>query len=126
MLFIIDPDTETSSLAIPAIATDDVRRTNATITAGILEAVYGVSVATSGFFPRTNTAGKVSATPGNNTRGSILLIYAPYWGFAYKRQITFETQRDILSGSTVAVGTMRMGVVARSADASALVYNVGS
>lgn len=123
MTFIIPPDVETASLAIPEIATDDVRRTNATITSGILQAVYGVEVLTSGFLPLANSAGKVPAAGG--TLGSILLVYAPYWGFAYKRNITLETARDILSGSNVVVASMRAGMVARGNNAATISYNVG-
>ncbi len=126
MMFIIDPDTEIASLALPEIATDDVRRTAATITSGMLQNIYGIDVNVNGFMPRTAANGRVSATPANNTRGTILLIYAPYWGVAYKRQITFGTQYDLLSGTTTAVATMRIGVVARGNNAAALAYNVGS
>ncbi|MFN3691078.1 MAG: hypothetical protein ACK4UU_09160, partial [Fimbriimonadales bacterium] len=125
MVFLIDPDTEISALALPEIATDDVRRTAATITSGTLQNIYGIDVHVSGFIPRANAAGKVSATASNNTRGTILLVYAPYWGVAFKRQITFGTQYDLLSGTTVAVATMRSGVVARGTNAAALAYNVG-
>jgi len=126
LLFIIDPDTEIASLALPEIATDDVRRTAATITSGMLQNIYGIDVNVNGFVPRTAANGRVSATPANNTRGTILLVYAPYWGVAYKRQITFGTQYDLLSGTTTAVATMRIGVVARGNNAAALAYNVGS
>lgn len=120
--FIIDPDTETASLAIPAIATDDVRRTNATITDGVLERIYGRDVAVSGFLPLANSAGKVPAAGG--TLGSILCVYAPYWAVAWKRQITIETARDVLSGSTIYVASMRMCIVPRGTTGAAISYNV--
>ena len=124
LVFIIDPDTETASLALPEIATEDVRRTNATITTGKQQNIYGVDVVTSGFLPLTNTAGKVSGTPANNVRGTILLVYAPYWAVAFKREITFETQRFALSDATVVLARMRIGVGARGTNAASLVYNV--
>jgi hypothetical protein len=126
LLFIIDPNTETASLALPEIASDDVRRTNATITSGVLENVYGIDVATNGFLPQTNTSGKVSVTPGNNTQGTIMLIYAPYWGFAFKRQIIIETGRDILSGTNIWVASFRMGIVPRGTNAASLSYNIAN
>lgn len=125
LCFIIDADTETSSLAIPELATDDVRHTFATITSGVLRNVYGVDVFKSGFMLLSNTAGKVAVvTPTNNKRGTILAIYAPYWGFGYKRQITIETARDILSGSNIYVASLRLGVIARGTNAAALSYNI--
>lgn len=127
LMFIIDPDTETATLGLPELATDDVRRTNATITAGVLENVYGIDVASSGFLPLSNTAGKVNGTNPStlNIYGTILLVYAPYWGFAYKRQITVETGRDILSGTNIWVASVRMGMVPRGTNAAALTYGVG-
>lgn len=123
--FIIDPDTEIASMAIPEIQTDDVRRTAATITSGVITNLYGIDVMMSGFLPLTNTAGMVSATAGNNTRGTILLVYAPYWGFAYKRNISIETVRDIFSGTLNIVASARMGMVARGTNAATIAYNVG-
>jgi hypothetical protein len=126
MAYIIDPETETASLGLTAIATDDVRRNNATITAGVLQNIYGIEVMTSGFLPLANTAGKVDLdTPANNTTGSILLAYAPYWGFAYRRQITVETARDIMSGTNIYVASMRFAPIARGNNASVISYNVG-
>jgi hypothetical protein len=54
-----------------------------------------------------------------------LLLYAPYWGFAYKRNIIVETGRDILSGTNVWVASVRYGVVPRGSNAAAMTYNVG-
>ncbi len=122
LAFIIDPDTEIASLAIPELATDDVRRTNATVTSGILENVYGIDVFTSGFMLLANSAGKVPSAGG--TLGRVLCVYAPYWAFGFKRQITIETDRDIMSGSNLYVASMRMGVVERGTDAAALSYNI--
>ncbi len=123
MMYIIDPDTENASLGIPSISTEDVRRTFATIESGILTNIYGIDVATSGFQLLANTAGKVTVATG--TTGTILLIYAPYWGVAYRRQIIVDTAFDVLSGSFIVVTSMRMGIIARGNNASVLSFNVG-
>jgi len=126
MVFMIDPTTEMASLAIPEIKTDDVRRSFATVSSGRILNLFGVDVIVNGFIPQTDTDGKVTATGNVANRGTILLIYAPYWGFAYKRQITLETQRNIYSGTNDYVLGMRIGMVARGANASALSYNVAT
>jgi hypothetical protein len=75
---------------------------------------------------KANTAGKVATTtPSNNTTGRILLVYAPYWAFTYKRNLTIETQRFPESESTAFYASMRFSLTRRSASASALSYNVG-
>lgn len=126
MCFMIDPTTEMASLALPEIATEDVRRTNATIQSGRILNVYGVDVLSNGFLPQTDTDGKVTGTGNVANRGTIMLVYAPYWGVGYKRQITLETARDIYSGTNVYVMSMRIGFVPRGSNAAVLSYNVAT
>lgn len=124
LAFIINPGTHNSSLAISEIATNDVRRTNATIESGRLLNIFGVDVLNSGFLPKTTSAGTVSATPANNTLGSILAVYAPYWGVAWKRRMRLDTAFDIMSRSYVYVLSFRVGFVERGNTAAALTYNI--
>jgi hypothetical protein len=123
MVFIIDPDTHSASLDIAAIKTDDVRRTNATITSGILTNIYGTDVLESGFMLLAASDGKVTYNAAG-TLGRILCVYAPYWAVATKRQVTVETDRDILSGTNLIVAKMRIGFMPRGAGASTISYNV--
>jgi len=125
MMFMIDPTTEIASLAIAEIQTDDVRRTNATITSGVLTNVYGIDVVSNGFIPQTDSDGKVTANVAGS-RGTIALIYAPYWAFAYKRQISLEVARDIYSGTNIYVMSMRIGLAPRGTNAVAMTYNVAT
>lgn len=122
LVFIIDSDTHDASLDIAAIKTDDVRRTNATITSGIIENIYGVDVLRTGFMPLANSVGKVPA--GGGTLGRILCVYAPYWAIGWKREITFEYDRDIYSATNLILVSMRLGMVARGAGASTVSYNL--
>lgn len=122
LAFVIDPDTHNTALDIAAIKTDDVKMSNATITAGMIMKLYGVDVFESGFMPLANSAGKVPAAGG--TLGRILGIYAPFWAMGWKRRITVETDRDILSGVNIIVAKMRLGFAARGADAAVASYNL--
>ncbi len=124
LLWIIDGSTRIASLGLPELSTNDVRGPMATINSGNIQNLYGIDLVTSGFLPLSNTAGKVSGTGSNNTKGTIALVYAPYWAFGWKRNITIETQRDAVSGANVVVARMRYGFVARGAGASAGSYNV--
>jgi hypothetical protein len=126
MVFMIDPTTEIASLAIPEIKTEDVRRTNATVQSGRLLNIYGVDVLSNGWMPQTDTDGKVTYDGNVADRGTIMLVYAPYWGAAYKRQVTLETARDIYSGSNVYVLSMRVGFVPRGSNAAVMSYNVAT
>lgn len=123
MVFLIDPDTHSASLDIAAIKTDDVRRTNATITSGMLTNIYGVDVLEEGFMLLAASDGKVTYNAAG-TLGRILCVYAPFWAVATKRQVTVETDRDILSGTNIIVAKMRIGFMPRGAGAAVASYNV--
>lgn len=122
-LFIIDSDTHSAALDIPAVKTEDVKRTNATIVSGLLTNVFGVDVLESGFMLLANSAGKIPNAGG--TLGRILCVYAPYWAMGWKRRITIETDRDILSGDNIIVAKMRVGFKPRGAGAATTTYNLG-
>lgn len=127
MAFVLSAGTEMATLGMAALLTEDVRGAFATLKDGQVGRLYGVDTFTSGFIPLSNTAGKIAVTtPANNTRGTIALIYAPYWGFGFKRGINIETARFPLSQSNVYVASMRFTFVARSSTAAAIGYNVAT
>lgn len=132
--YIIDMFTHWKSLELAELKTQDVY-SMPTIEEGVLRRIYGYNVlatnnmhranqnATYGL--RANTAGKVDLdTASNNTTGSILAVRWDQWRLGYKRNWTFEVQRDAISDSTVIVGMMRVGMVYRDTEASAISYNV--
>lgn len=123
LFWMVDPYVSVATLALPELATDDVRRTNATITSGLIKDLYGITYFNEGFMLKANNAGKIPAAGG--TLGRFALVYAPYWAFGYKRQIKVETGYDVLAQTKILVTTLRFGIVARGADAAAVTYNVG-
>ena len=125
--YIIDDDTEIAALGIPEILTVSERAADRnSLETGALRELYKIDVLSSGFLPESNTAGKVSATAGNNVQGTIMLVYAPYWGFGYKRRMKIETAYSPIYQSTVYVLSARMGIIARGTNASVLSYNVAN
>ncbi len=133
--FIIDMWTHWKSLELAEVKTRDVF-VSPTIENGYLVNLYGHNVITSSNMHRANqdatyglkanTSGKVDLnTAANNTTGSILAVRWDQWRLGYKRQMTFEVQRDAISDSTDIVVMMRVGMVNRDNEASAISYNVG-
>lgn len=122
--FLFDPDTHNTALDIAAIKTEDVKRTNATIVSGVLENIYGVDCFECGFLPLADTDGKVTYNGNVADTGTILGIYAPFWAMGWKRKITVETDRDILSGTNIIVAKMRLGFKARGAGAAVATYAI--
>lgn len=126
LFYVIDFYTRQASLKFPELKTREVAGEAATIFTGTLPALWDIPVYMSGFLSKANTAGKVATTtPANNTTGRILLVYAPYWAFTYKRNLTIETQRFPESEATAFYASMRFSLTRRSASAAALSYNVG-
>ncbi len=132
--FITDMHTHWKSLELAEIKTRDVF-IRPTIEEGMLTSIYGARVFASANMHRANqdatyglkanTAGKVDLdTASNNTTGSILGVRFDQWRLGYKRRWMFEVQRDAISDSTVIVGTMRVGMVYRDTEASAVSYNI--
>jgi hypothetical protein len=126
---LVDPLTEAAALELSVWLTPDLTggRQWATLVNGRLEGAFGSVILTSGYIPLTGSAGKEYViTTANNTKGSILAVYLPYWVVGYKRQITIETARDILSGTDLWVASMRVGVAARDNQAAAISYNISA
>jgi len=133
--FIVGMWTHWASLNLMEVKTRDVF-SMPTIENGMLTGIYGYGVTPSPNMHRANqdatyglkanSAGKVDLnTAANNTTGSILAVRWDQWRFGYKRRLQFEIQRDAISDSTVVVVSMRVGLINRDNEASAITYNVG-
>jgi hypothetical protein len=132
MVFVIDYETEIQTRKALQILTRDVAGSNSTLLdgqsymfAGAVPPLNGVDVYLSGELNLANTAGKISATAGNNTTGTIICAYAPYWQYGRKREVMIEFDRYAQSFSTVLVASVRHCFVARGADGACLTYNIG-
>jgi len=132
--FIIDMWSHWKSLELAEVKSRDVF-VAPTIENGYLVNLYGHNIITSSNMHRANqdttyglkanTSGKVDLnTAANNTTGSILAVRWDQWRLGYKRMMTFETQRDAISDSTDIVCMMRVGLINRDTEASAISYNV--
>ena len=132
--FITDMHTYWKSFELAELKTRDVFA-QPTIENGTLTSVYGRELIATPNMHRANTdatyglkattAGKLDLdTAANNTTGSILAVRWDQWRFGYKRMMTFEIQREPLSDSTLIVVNMRVGMINRDNEASAISYNV--
>jgi|GEM_PF-1204181 len=65
----------------------------ATIQSGITPTPFGVDILTHHLVPKTEADGKVSATPGNNTKGQTLLIYKPAVQYGFGQDFKLEVVR---------------------------------
>lgn len=125
ILFIVDDGTESAGRQLGELLTVGVAGQMATIYSGEFPPLFGSDTYMSGQMPLTNATGKVSLTAGNNTKGTLAAVYAPYWKYGRKRAINIETERYALSQALVFVATVRHAFKARGAGAAAGTYNIG-
>lgn len=132
--FITDLPTNYASANLTEFKTRDVYL-NPTIEGGLLKNVYGFDVIPTPNMHRinqdttyaykANTAGKIDqGTASNNTTGSILAVRWDQWKLGYKRDMTFEIQRDAISDSTFLVMGMRVGLLYRDTEAASITYGI--
>jgi hypothetical protein len=132
--FIVDMHTHWKSMELTEIKTRDVF-VAPTIENGMLTNIYGYNVVASPNMHRANqdatyglkanTAGKVDLdTAANNTTGSILAVRYDQWRFGYKRRMTFEIDRDPIADASTIVVHMRVGMINRDNEATAISYNL--
>ena len=75
---------------------------------------------------KANSAGKVDLdTAANNTKGALLAVRWDQWRLGFKRRMTIETVRVPSADATEIVALMRVGMVNRDNEASAISYNLG-
>jgi HK97 family phage major capsid protein len=132
--FITDMHTNWASLSLAELKTTDVN-SQATVENGQLTRIWGREVVVSPNMHRANqdatyglkanTAGKVDLdTASNNVTGSILAVRWDQWRFGYKRMMNFEIQREPQADATTIVVNMRVGLINRDNEASAISYGV--
>jgi hypothetical protein len=132
--FIIDPHTHWKSLELTEVKTRDVF-SMPTLENGRLTGIWGYEVlhsydmhrpaVGSGYELKANTSGKIDQdTDANNTTGSILAVRWDQWRFGWKRRATIETQRVPQADATDVVMLMRVGLIYRDTEASAISYGV--
>jgi len=128
--FIIDPSTHWKALELAEILTRDVFA-QPTIENGKLTGVFGYKIDVSANMHyqstvrKANTSGKVDqTTTTNNTKGAILAIRWDQWKLGWRRRMTMEVTRYPRSDSWEITALMRLGLIQRDTESSAISYNI--
>lgn len=132
--FILDLWTHWKTLELTEVKTRDVF-VAPTIENGMLSNIYGYSVIPSANMHRANqdttyglkanSAGKLDLdTASNNSTGSILAVRFDQWLLGWKRRMTIEVERVPRADAYEITALMRVGMVNRDNEASAISYNV--
>lgn len=132
--FISDLWTHWKTLELAEVKTRDVF-VAPTVENGMLTNLYGYDYIASAnmhranqdatFGLKANAAGKVDLdTAANNTTGALLAVRWDQWRWGFKRRITFEVERVPRADSFEITALMRVGMINRDTEASAISYNL--
>lgn len=106
-------------LGLDEVITIDKFGPNAVVLTGQLAAYRGVPVIPSASHPLAEADGKVSASSGNNTLGSITCWNRLMWYVGFLRDLMIEMDRNIQTRQYIMVTSMREAVAAHGTRASA-------
>ena len=132
--FILDLWTEWKTLELVQVKTKDVFSAP-TIENGSLTGLWGYKIFGSAnmhranqdttFGLKANTDGKTDlTTPANNTKGAILAVRWDQWRLGWKRRMTIEVERVPRADASEITALMRVGLINRDTEASAISYNI--
>lgn len=117
MLFIQQNGVTIKALGLDQFALASSSADKAAIQSGRRPTPYGVDMLNSQDLPLTEADGKVSVTPGNNTKGSVLALYKPAVQYGFGKTFTLEVERVVGYGYRF-VATMEFGFDLVDLDAS--------
>ncbi len=128
-VFITDPNTFLTSLALDEVETVDKLGPAATILTGQLAVVYGHPLIVSEQMRLASATGKVKSDNSQNTAGRILAVNTSQWRVGFRRELSIETERVLQKRQNVMVVSLRLAFAERtgkrsSATHTALQYNV--
>lgn len=137
---IIDPATYAKMLGMPEFATWQNVGTSASNILGTLpggvantvdQAAYPVGVINgirfyvSAQLGKSQSTGKISATPANNTLGSIVIYHMSRWKLGYRRQVQVDTfSSPFLSDTIQLMVSARIGLASFDTTSAAVGYNI--
>jgi len=114
--YITDVNTATRSLSIAELETAD-SSMRSTLSSGEIMNVYGKPLIQSEQMRLADTDGKVTDS-GGNTTGRILVFNTTQWRVGFRRQVTFETEREAGKGQTTLYVSMRIALTERTGTRS--------
>jgi HK97 family phage prohead protease len=96
----------------------------ATVVTGQLGSIFGIPIIVPEKYGLTDTAGKISSTGGNNTKGSFIVVNLGGVKMGWARRPRIRVERLPLSDSMAIQGSARFDVQFSQAGAVAMSYNL--
>jgi hypothetical protein len=109
--FILDRWSNLKAVQLDDFRTVEKAGANATLLRGQIGAIYNIPCIMSPAIAKSDANGRVDgATPGNNTKGRILLVNRDMWKIGLRRAVKVAIQRDEPKTMTSVVCSLRMGL----------------
>ena len=109
--FIVDRWVYLKMLGISNFLTVDKLGAKATLLTGQVGSIFDIVVIKSAEIAKSDANGRIDgATPGNNTKGRIVLVNRDMWKLGMRKIVTVATERSEAKGMTSIVATFRIGL----------------
>ncbi len=110
-------------LAMSEFLTMEKAGPHATAQTGQIGFMDGIPVFASAELALANTAGKISGTPSNNTKGQGLIVFRPGFMIGYRRQVQANVEAFPWADAYQLVVTVRLCLVGFDTQSAAELYN---
>ncbi len=124
LAWIVDGGTYSKLLGLSEFLTMDKAGSLATAITGQIGFMDGAPVLVSAEMPLTEADGKVSNTPGNNTKGTALCVYRPGWFVGYRRRIAVSVDYLPYYDAYQLTATVRLAFINFDNDVASVLYNI--
>ena len=111
LVWLVDSGTYAAIAALPEYLQAYANGGNSTVNSPFLRGPLGIDLITTNAIPLTNTAGAVSVTPANNTKGTVILAHKNLIQWGTNGDYMVEVFRNPGKGYKI-IGTYYMGIVA--------------
>ena len=118
VVWITDPRTMAACMGIASLLGMQNFGERATLSAGEIRELLSIPVIRSDQMRAASAGGLVSNTASLNTTGRILLVNTTQWRVGFRRQITFEPDREAGKGQTTLYVSFRMALSERTGTRS--------
>ena len=122
VVFISDVNLALAALAITEFETLDVAGPRFTLSSGEIMNVYGKAYVHTSQMRVSQTTGSVSSTASINTVSRLLCVNTSQWRVGFRRQITFEADREPGKGQTTLYCSFRIALLERSGTRSTAIH----
>jgi hypothetical protein len=121
--WIVDDNTYAAMLAMSEFLTMEKAGPHATAQTGQIGFMDGIPVFASAELALANTAGKISGTPSNNTKGQGIIVFRPGFMIGYRRQVQANVEAFPWADAYHLVVTVRLCLVGFDTQSAAELYN---